>query len=336
MNRYAITVLVASAAAVLLPVPPSAAADGLPVPVDGVNEGSGVASSDGAFRYVATTAGTATLVQRISVWGGVVLDERELSGTLGVPRVALDGTASGVSFDGSRLVLIRPRTTFPRESTELRVLRVGERGFHSRPQRLVLDGDFSFDALSPDGETAYLVEYPNRRDPQDYQVRALDLATGKLDPKPILDTEEEPGEMRGYPMTRATAPDGTWEYTLYDGGGGEPFIHALDVEHGRTVCIDLPQLDASAAYRAGLAFGDDSLLTVSTEASRRHPAEDVAVVDTGDFSVGAPAASAGSSTTDEGGWPLLWPAGLAAVTLALLAALAFRRRRGAPPELAAG
>ena len=335
MNRRLPLLALATALAAICLSPNAFASGGPYVPMDGVNSGTGITSPDGAYRYVATNTGDTAVLQRISVWGGVVADERELPGPLGIPRVAVDGTAGGLSSDGSRLVLGSPRHfQFPRERTELRVLRIGERGFHD-PDRVVLDGDFSFDALSPDGGTAYLVEYTNRRDPQDYQVRALDLASGELDPKPILDTEEEPGEMRGYPMTRATAPDGTWEYTLYDGGGGEPFIHALDVEHGRTVCIDLPQLDANDAYGAGLAFGEAGSLVVSIGANRRHPAQDVAVVDTGDFSVSAPAASVGSSAADGDGSPLVW-AGLAAVALALLAVLTFRRRRGGPSELATG
>ncbi len=51
-------------------------------------------------------------------------------------------------------------------------------------------------------------------------------------------------------MTRATSPDGGWEYTLYDGGGAHPFIHALDVVEGATVCIDLEMLKPKDTYGA--------------------------------------------------------------------------------------
>ena len=99
----------------------------------------------------------------------------------------------------------------------------------------------------------YLIEYTDPRDPGAYQVRSFDLATGELDPDPILDSEEEPGDMRGFPQTRATSPDGGWEYTLYDGGGAHPFIHALDVVEGATVCIDLEMLKPKDTYGATLA-----------------------------------------------------------------------------------
>ena len=45
--------------------------------------------------------------------------------------------------------------------------------------------------------------------------------------------------MRGMPVTRASSPDGRFAYTLYDGAGRHPFVHALDTV-GRTArCIDL-------------------------------------------------------------------------------------------------
>jgi hypothetical protein len=50
--------------------------------------------------------------------------------------------------------------------------------------------------------------------------------------------------MRGNPLTRATSADGRWAYTLYDGGGGTPFVHALDTVSGSAHCIDLVTLSA--------------------------------------------------------------------------------------------
>ena len=51
--------------------------------------------------------------------------------------------------------------------------------------------------------------------------------------------------MRGQPLTRATSPDGRWAYTLYDGAGKEPFIHALDTSTRSARCIDL---DAASTW----------------------------------------------------------------------------------------
>ena len=48
--------------------------------------------------------------------------------------------------------------------------------------------------------------------------------------------------MRGRPDLRATSPDGRWAYTLYDGNGKTPFVHALDTGRASARCIDLDAL----------------------------------------------------------------------------------------------
>jgi len=252
MTIRVLTCLIATLA-VAAATSPRAGADGLPVPVEDTF-GEGVVAPDGASRFVSIGAGATTVVMRISLDGGKVDDYTTVDGTYTIPAIAVDGTASGVSADGETLALINPRRTFPRDDTDFLVYEANKL---RKPMAIHLEGDFSFDALSPDGETMYLVEYTNPRDYDDYQVRSFDLATETLDPEPILDSEEDPDEMRGLPQTRVTSPDGRWEYTLYDGGGGEPFIHALDVVEGATVCIDLPMISPGKTYGATLEIGDD-------------------------------------------------------------------------------
>jgi hypothetical protein len=54
--------------------------------------------------------------------------------------------------------------------------------------------------------------------------------------------------MQGQPLTRTSAPDGTWAYTLYN-SREYPFIHALPLENGGwAACIELP-----SAWRARAA-----------------------------------------------------------------------------------
>ena len=118
------------------------------------------------------------------------------------------------------------------------------RSFATKPRlrlrrRFTLRGDFSYDALSPDGRALFLINYLSARDPTRYRVRVYDLARRRLDPKPIVDPREPPDAMNGLPMTRVTSRDGRWAYTLYDGAGKHPFIHALDTTERRAVCIDL-------------------------------------------------------------------------------------------------
>jgi hypothetical protein len=229
--------LAAFAAAV---VPAFAYADGLPVL--GIDVGSsGVASSSNHSRYVTIPTGRRTLVERIAQPGGQVLQSRSLRGNFTIPAVAYDGSAGGLSADGTTLVLLEPRVSFPRAATKLLVL--GSDGL--KPQRLVnLRGDFSFDAISPNGSWLYLIHYLSPNDPTRYLVQALDVRRGRLSAKPIIDPNEPGDKMRGNPLSRTMSADGRWAYTLYDGAGATPFVHALDTVSRSAHCIDLNGIPA--------------------------------------------------------------------------------------------
>ena len=216
----------------------TATADGLPVL--GVDVGAtGVASAARDTRYVTLPAGSRTIVARVDPSGGRVLASRSVNGTFTIPAVAYDGSAGGLSADGRTLVLIEPRTSFPRARTTFRVLAAPQ----LRPRRVVkLRGDFSFDAISPHGTFMYLIQYTVPTDPSRYLVRAYDLHTYRLLSSPVVDPRELTDKMRGSPLTRASSPDGRWAYTLYDGAGGTPFIHALDTTRRTARCIDLDTL----------------------------------------------------------------------------------------------
>jgi hypothetical protein len=178
-----------------------------------------------------------------------------LRGSFTIPAVALDGTGSGLSADGRTLVLIRPRPGYPRARTTLAII---DARMLTVRRVLRLSGDFSFDALSPDGATMYLIEYTSRRDPTRYAVRAFDLHAERLLPARIVDPREPDERMRGLPITRASSADGRWEYTLYDGAGSHPFVHALDTAAREAFCIDLDALaHHEDPYRLGLTLGED-------------------------------------------------------------------------------
>ena len=244
------------AAALLALAPGAARGDGLPVGnVDVGKEGVVVPSAPD--RIVALPAGRGqTLVARVQRDGGRVERVLRLRERLTVPAVALDGTADGRSADGETVVLLRPRPAgeFPRARTRFVVLSV-------RPlrveRRLTLRGDFSFDALSPDGRRMYLIEYDDARDQSRYVVRSFDLRRGRLEPGAVVDPREPDERMAGFPMTRATTDDGRWAYTLYS--AEEPFIHALDTVSRKAFCIDLPWLAESEPTALRLRIGDGGL-----------------------------------------------------------------------------
>ena len=216
----------------------AARADGLPVL--GVDVGAtGVATPSGQARYVTIPAGADTVIARVDAQGGRIGASLFLPGTFTIPAVAYDGSASGLSGDGHTLILIEPRASFPRAETRLAVLR-------TRPllwrTTITLPGDFSFDAVSPDGSSLYLIQYTSVLDPTKYSVRVYDLVSSRLVKAPIVDPHERGEKMRGQPLTRATSSDGRWAYTLYDGAGKAPFVHALDTSN-RTARWPTSKLD---------------------------------------------------------------------------------------------
>jgi hypothetical protein len=232
-----------------------ARADGLPLPGVTARAG-GVASRDGRVHYVTRTGHGRTTVRRVLWRTGRATGSRTLTGDYTIPAVALDGSAGGLSANGHRLVLIRPRATFPQGTTHLAILVTGSLRVRDR---LNLRGDFSFDAISPTGRWIYLIHYLSKSDPTRYEVRRYDVAASRLAPGAIVDPSERGPRMRGYPITRAATADGRWAYTLYDGGGKAPFIHALDTVRGRAVCIDgLDALRGENLYRDHLALTADA------------------------------------------------------------------------------
>lgn len=309
----------AAVSGLALLVPAAAAADGLPVM--GVNGGSGVVSRDGVDRYVTFPNQRSTLIARLHVKGGAVERYRTIPGRFTIPLVAYDGSADGLSPDGRRLIVIRPRNSVSAKSTRLAVMDTTRLQIR---KRIVLRGDFSFDALSPDGSTAYLIEYRalsgNNFDPTNYRVRALDLAHGRLLPAPIVDPREPGEKMGGWPVTRTTSPDGRWAYTLYS-GSDHPFIHALDMTGRSARCIDLDALKGREdlfQLRLRVTHGGDQVDVMKGETP-------LVGVDTHSFNVREPDASAATAprtpaparANDDGAplWP--WVAGAVAL-LALL------------------
>lgn len=198
-----------------------------------------------------------------------------------------------------------------------------------------LPGGYSFDAISPDGSTVYLIEHLSPIYGGAYQVRALDTSSGELLPEPILDPEEPEERMDGIPISRATSPDGRWAYTLYgsyetkhhrDAPGHEPFIHALDTVGQSAVCIDLPQLQSrsdSFQFALRMATGGRRLVVLN-----RRPmltgSHALLEVDTRSFEVRKPEPVA-TASSGIGPWPpvlvLTASAGL------LLAWVGLRHRR---------
>jgi hypothetical protein len=215
-----------------------------------------VIAPGGKVHYVAERGGSSTALKTLRVGDNAVVASSTFDGVYGIPAVTSVGAAGGLSHDGRLLVLVEPpdyRSLRARSS----FLVVSTAGLRLR-SKLVLQGDFGYDALSPDARTMYLIQRVSAS-PVRYAVRAYDLRAKRLLPGAIVDKREPDEEMTGYAASRATSTRGTWVYTLYMRPAGEPFVHALNAAKGTAFCIDLPAMGDIWEARLRLANGERRL-----------------------------------------------------------------------------
>lgn len=341
MRCFRSLVVLTAAATVAAIWPAPAGASGGPILITAIPDGEGIDSPDGSARYATVSAGDTTVVKVMKGSGEIAsmtYAGRTEKGRFGIPQVAADGSTSGLSADGKTLVLIKSRLPYVNPDRSSFVV-LGTNRLHVK-KRIGLDGQYSFDAISPDGRTAYVVEYPRPFRYDRYRVLKLDLKTGRLAKHPISDEdvglEEEEGseggvagEMRGTALSRIGSADGRWAYTLYDGGGDVPFIHALDTVGDEAVCIFLPQLaglEGREIAKASIATGPEPG-TISVVGREDQGSPQLARVDTATFAVTAPVPEVDES--GPGVNALLILAGLALAGLGAGVFLLRRHRRTA-------
>ena len=329
ITRRSHAVAGAAIATIALVVPASADAASGVLPAVADSPG-GILAPGGDSRYLTVTMAGRTALLEQSAPRGTLGRRVDMRGSFGIPVVASDLTAGGISHDGRTLVLVRTRDRFPSTTTTFKVMSLRPRLRLRQTVRLA--GDFSFDALSADGRSLFLINYLEPSDPTKYRVRVYDLARHRLDPEAVVDPREAPDEMNGIAVARVAGADGRWAYTLYDGAGKHPFIHALDTRDRKAVCIDLTGSFAKNPYELRLAVaGRGSRLDL------RRKGAIVATVDTATFRVRAGAAvnAAGAAPLraagDPAGPPLLWPGiGIVLLVAGLLARHVRRRTRRSP------
>jgi hypothetical protein len=210
-------------------------------PSPGLLQGStGLTNLNTPFRFVTLAGPATTTLTAIDKRTGGVARWRTLRGSWGIPLVAFDGTPDGVSRDGNTLVVadwvLPPDSPLRMKSA----FRIYDTKRLTKRWELTLRGDWTFDALSPDAGTLYLIQHVSRQDVLKYQVRAYDLRRHRLLTQVIADRRQQGWVMQGMPIKRVASPDGRWVYTLYGAGDGYPFVHALDAVNGTAHCIGIP------------------------------------------------------------------------------------------------
>jgi hypothetical protein len=221
----------------------------------------GVVSADGRTLVVARYPNGRTLLERFDVGTGRLVVRR---------RFPTQIFLSGVSADGRRVAL--HEATSYRGTTRLVTLDLAT----GRTKEATLTGRFVPEAISNDGQRLFVIQYVGRA----YHVRLYDVGRRALsgDLRPV--NENEP--MRGTPVYAVGSPDGRWLLTLYAESLRKGFVHALDLEHGKAYCIDLP--DAVVVNQYGLALAPDGRTLVAVNLA----AGTLAQIDLGTAEVGRP------------------------------------------------
>jgi len=319
------SLLIAAVAALALA--PTATADGGAGP--GVLQGGpGVRAPSGKIRYVAIP-GARTTVEVVRTTNGEVLTWRTYRGSWGIPQVAFDGSRGGLSHDGRTLVLgeaARPPTAL---RSQTRFLVIDTKRLQVR-QTVKLNGDFAFDAVSPDGRKLYLIQHVSAANVNRYVVRAYDLGGRRLLPGRIADRTQRGWVMQGYPVTRLTSGGGRWAYTLYQNPGGYPFVHALDTVRGVAHCIGIPWTgNQNALFRTRLSLRDGGRVLELTGRGGRP----LHVIDTRTYRVRQPTVSGDGSGNGFPWWALgIGIAGALVMVGAVVARTLHRPRPAAPSE----
>lgn len=213
---------------------------------------TGVPSERWGSLITATREGDRTVVRNLIVQPGFDDSQKvAVDGAWRLPTFASDPLPIGVSLDRKTVVLVEDDSPQTADRTRLAVLEASL----SQPARILdIPGTFTYDAVSPDGRTIYVIEHLAGPPDGHYQVRAIDVASGKLKPDVIVDKLKIGEQMAGWPVDQLRRVDGS-VLTLYR-GGEHPFIHALYTADGYADCIDLPATeteDIDAALDWGLA-----------------------------------------------------------------------------------
>ncbi|MEO8745093.1 MAG: hypothetical protein ABI334_09715 [Candidatus Dormiibacterota bacterium] len=179
---------------------------------------------------------------------GRALHTLKLPGYYQLPPATLSGLPGGLSQNSRWLALESSHPTSAVPTTTHIV--VVDTTYAKALRRIDLNGYFTFDAISNDGQRVYMIEYLSAGT---YHVRMFDLLAGQLDPTVIFDKSDGSSAMAGLRLSGIPSPDGHWLYSVYVREHASPFIHALNLDGPIAFCIDLP------GYGYATGNGEDAL-----------------------------------------------------------------------------
>jgi hypothetical protein len=210
----------------------------------------GVASGDWR-RLVSTSPGGngTTVLRTVDAFDGDAVGDVSLSGTVDVRAVSFRGDLVALSPDARAVNGRQPG----RSSTKLVVAST----IGATPTRTYdVAANIEPEAFSTDGRALFVVQYLPPMNPDRYQVRRLDLASGELTLVQSVDGANQ-GQMPGIARTSVMAPDGKRLYTLYTSeadGQRYSFVHVLDLDKQWAHCVDLPPTFGQDPDAMGIAI----------------------------------------------------------------------------------
>jgi hypothetical protein len=223
-------------------------------------------------RYYTVTAVTGSgRLTALDPGSGRTIAQTTIPTGFALPSLGYQGPTAGLSPNGQWLALTdNGRATTGKLVT---TFLVGASSLSSSFKTVRVEGDFAFDALSDTGQSLYLIQ--RMGDPNHYQVRLLDVPSGTLQEKPVVD-KREPGEpMNGIRGDSVADSRGQYVFTVYAREAG-PFIHALPLDQPFAWCIDLPAKSASdmeEQFHWSLAFNRDRSILYAVNGSSGRIAE---------------------------------------------------------------
>jgi hypothetical protein len=195
----------------------------------------GTPAPDWSRYYTVSALGGSSRLTALDPASGRTLGQATIPAGYELPSLGFQGPTAGLSPDGQWLVLTRGNGT---TSSFL----VGSSSLSDGFKTVQLKGDFSFDAVSNDGRSLYLIQ--KMGDPNHYQVRLYDVPSQSLTAQPVADKRESSEPMNGIRGDSVADSRGAYVFTVYARQAG-PFIHALPLGQPFAWCLDLPAKNSS-------------------------------------------------------------------------------------------
>src|SRR5438094_323867 len=153
----------------------------------------GTAAPDWSRYYTVTPLSGSARLTAIDPGSGRTLAQTTIPAGYALPNFSYAGTSAGLSPNGQWLALTSQGKHA--DSGLVTNFLVGASSLSDPFLSLQVDGDFSFDALSNDGRSLYLIQ--KMIDPNHYQVRLYDISARSLVAQPVVDKREPNEPMEG-------------------------------------------------------------------------------------------------------------------------------------------